>query len=95
MKATLNKFIISFTILIFVGCASHVHTVGTGPQTGSVDTARQYYILALIPLNEVDTGEMAGGAANYEIITEQGFVDILIGGLTGNVVSSRTITVTK
>lgn len=95
MKATLNKIIISFTILLFIGCASHVHTVGSGPQSGSVDSARQYYLMMLVPLNEVDTGAMAAGNGNYEIKTEMGFVDILIQSFTGGFVTSRTVTVTK
>ena len=97
MKATLNKIIISLTILIFVGCSTHVHTIGAGPQTGQVETARQWYILfGSIPLNEVDTGAMAAGASDYEIETTTGFVDILIGVPASYItVSSRTVTVTK
>ena len=39
-----------FLSILFVGCATHVHTVGAGPQTGQVASARQWYILwGLIP----------------------------------------------
>ena len=86
--------------LLIVGCSTHVHTVGAGPQTGLTNTARQYYILyGLIPLNTIDTGEMSGGASDYEIQTQIGPADagiavassIMIGGI----VSSRTVKVTK
>jgi len=95
MKTTVNKIIICLTILLFIGCAAHVHTVGSGPQSGSVDSARQYYIMMLVPLNEVDTNAMAGGNGNYEIKTDLGFVDILIQSFTGGFVTSRTVTLTK
>ena len=83
--------------LFLIGCSTHVHTVGTGPQTGQVETARQWYILwGLMPLNTVDVGAMAGGEANYEIKTSTTALDIIIGipafYVTGK---SRTVTVTK
>lgn len=97
MKTTLNKIIICLTLLLFIGCATHIHTVGTGPQTGEVETARQWYILyGAVPLNEVDTAEMAAGSANYEIETTMSFMDILVGIPASYVtVTSRTVTVTK
>ena len=94
-KAVVLIMIVSSLFLI--GCSTHIHTVGSGPQTGQVETARQWYILfGLIPLNTVDTGSMAGGAANYEIKTSQEALDIIIGiPATYITVQSRTVTVTK
>ena len=71
-----------------------------GPQTGVENTARQYYLLyGLIPLNSIDTDEMAGSAANYEIQTQVGPMDVLINIASAvtiaGIVSSRTVTVTK
>ena len=96
MKKTTNTIMIVLT-LFFVGCSSHVHTVGSGPKTGEVETARQWYILfGKIPLNEVDTNAMAGGAANYEIKTSSEAFDIIVGLPASQLtVSSRTVTVTK
>ncbi|MDO9576918.1 MAG: hypothetical protein Q7J16_03455 [Candidatus Cloacimonadales bacterium] len=49
-----------------------------------------------MPLNEVDTNQMAGGAANYEIKTEQSAMDIIMNLFTSCVtVYSRTVTITK
>ena len=83
--------------LFLIGCSTHVHTVGTGPQTGQVESARQWYILfGLIPLNTVDTGAMVGGAANYEIKTSTEALDIIIGIPASYItVGSRTVTVTQ
>ena len=96
MKKSISVVIITLTFFI-VGCSTHVHTVGTGPQTGQIETARQWYILfGAIPLNTVDTDAMAGGAANYEIQTQTGALDIIIGMPASYItVSSRTVTVTK
>ena len=94
-KAIVMIMIVSSLFLI--GCSTHVHTVGTGPQTGQVESSRQWWILfGLIPLNSVDVGTMAGGATNYEIRTSLAPLDILIGIPAAYItVSSRTVTVTK
>ena len=97
-KAVVMIMIVSSLFLI--GCSTHVHTVGTGPQTGVSNTARQFYLLyGLIPLNSVDTGAMAGGAANYEIQTQVGPMDVVINVASAvaiaGIVSSRSVTVTK
>ena len=97
-KAVVMIMIVSSLFLI--GCSTHFHTVGTGPQTGVSNTARQFYLLyGLIPLNSVDTGAMAGGAANYEIQTQVGPMDLVINVASAvaiaGIVSSRSVTVTK
>ena len=97
-KAVVMIMIVSSLFLI--GCSTHYHTVGTGPQTGVSNTARQFYLLyGLIPLNSVDTGAMAGGAANYEIQTQVGPMDVVINVASAvaiaGIVSSRSVTVTK
>ena len=107
-----NKLIVICLIIsmIFIGCATHVHNIGVGPQIGHKVTARQYYLLwGLVPLNSVDTIEMAGTdingnpIENYEIQTQTGPVDIAITvglgivtiGIGPAIIQSRTITVTK
>ena len=97
-KAVVMIMIVSSLFLI--GCSTHYHTVGTGPQTGVSNTARQFYLLyGLIPINSVDTGAMAGGAANYEIQTQVGPMDVVINVASAvaiaGIVSSRSVTVTK
>ena len=86
--------------LLIVGCSTHVHTIGAGPQSGVTKTARQYYVLwGLVPLNTVDAGAMVGDANNYEIQTQLGPVDVVIGvasfATVGGLVSSRTVKVVK
>ena len=89
--------LVMLTCFLFVGCSTHIHTIGDGSQTGESNSARQWYALfGLVALNEVDVDAMADGAANYEIKTQTGFVDILISGVTQYItVSCRSVTVTK
>lgn len=84
-------------MLLVIGCATHVHKVGKGAQGYDVSNARQWYILwGLVPINEVDTDAMAGGASDYEITTSATVIDILIGAVAGSVtVSSRSVSVRK
>ena len=101
-----KKLIVVFIIIsmLLIGCASHVHNIGTGPEIGHKETARQWYLLyGLVPLNSVDTNEMANSAENYEIQTQTGPIDIAISvglgivtfGIGPAIIQSRTVTVTK
>ena len=97
MKNTVALLIVVVFLLVSVGCTTHIHNVGNGPQTNQVSEARQWYVLwGLVPINEVDTNTMAGKSTNYQIKTEADAIDILIGMVASVVtVSSRTVTVTK
>ncbi|SVC71572.1 uncharacterized protein METZ01_LOCUS324426 [marine metagenome] len=96
--------------ILFVGCATHVHHIGMGPQIGEKITARQWYLFyGLIPINSVNTNKMAGMdmngdfITNYEIQTQTGPTDILIAiglgmitfGAGPAIIQSRTVTITK
>jgi hypothetical protein len=111
----MNNKLITITLIIsmlFISCATHLHTVGHGPQSGVRQVSRQYYIIfGLVPINTVDTIQLAGidmngnPIENYEITTQYTVVDFAIQmGLTiitapigglGGLLSSRTVTVTK
>ena len=98
----MNKKIISLLAVIILisfiaGCAAHIHKVGQGAQGTEKTEARQWYVLwGLVPINEVDTQEMADGVNDYTIKTEHSALDVIINIFTGYVsVISRTVTVTK
>ena len=107
-----NKLITIILIIsmLFVGCATHLHNVGYGPQTGIKVTSRQFYLFyGLVPLNSVDTNKMAGIDSNgnyitdYEIQTQTGLIDfalafglgVLTYGIGPAIIQSRTVTVTQ
>ena len=58
---------------------------------------RQWYVLwGLVPIGEVDSATLAGGATDYTIKTEQNVLDVLINFVTSMAtVYSRTVSVTK
>lgn len=93
-KTLVLIFLFSF---LLTGCMTHMHVVGEGAKQGIVETERQWYALwGLIPINKVDTKEMAKGATNYTIKTEQNALDIIINLATSFVtVYSRTVEVRR
>ena len=97
MKKYVALLLIVVLIISFVGCAAHIHKIGVGAKKGIKTEKRQWYALwGLAPLNEIDTRNMAGDAADYEIKTETSPVDSIINFFTGMITgTSRTVTVTK
>ena len=71
--------------VLMSSCMATMHTVGTGGKgdcksVGQYDAkAKQWYLFwGLLPLNNVDSKSLAGGAQNYTIRTTTSFVDGLI-----------------
>ena len=109
----MNNKLITIALIIsmlFNGCATHLHNVGHGPQTDIKVTSRQFYLFyGLVPLNSVDTNEMAGidlkgnYITDYEIKTQTGPIDIVLAfglglityGIGPAIIQSRTVTVTR
>ncbi|HOL48189.1 MAG TPA: hypothetical protein PK189_08405 [bacterium] len=93
----ITVYVCLFSLLFVMACSTHIHKIGAGAKGGESIEKRQWYALwGLVPINNVDSSEMAGGAANYEIKTEQSPLNIIINFFTGIVtVYSRTVTVTK
>lgn len=86
-----------FGIVVASGCAAHVHVIGNGGSGSEVVEQRQWYVLwGLVPINDVDSAQMAAGASDYTIETEQSALDVVINIFTSLItVYSRTVTVTK
>ena len=56
---------------------------------------RQLWVFSLVPINDVDTHKMAGGATDYEIQTQVDFIDAIVSGFTSGIVTSRSVIVKK
>lgn len=97
MRKAVAIVTLSCMALMFVGCMSHTHIIGKGSQENTRTFERQWYVLfGLVPINNVDTKQMAGDTQNYTIITKQSFVDVVIGAFTGLVsVYPRSVVVVK
>jgi hypothetical protein len=83
--------------LPFAGCYTVNHTIGTGGDT-PVASDRQWYVLwGLVPITNLDGGQMAkakGLTNNYTIQTQANFLDDILNMITGIVsVWGQTITV--
>lgn len=65
-------------------CYTMTHTVGNGAQGGNETEKKQWYALfGLIPINQVDSKQMAQGKTDYVIETKHSFIDVIIGAFTG------------
>jgi hypothetical protein len=83
--------------LALSSCYTMVHTVGDGARGGQVTAQKQWYALyGLVPLNNVNSKTMAGGAENYTIKTEITFIDYVISAFTSWVtITVQTVEVQK
>jgi hypothetical protein len=101
MRNKIQRFVMTtlllFGLLVASGCAAHIHVIGDGGSGTDMVEQRQWYVLwGLVPINDVDTSDMAEGASDYTIQTEQSALDVVINIFTSWVtVYSRTVTVTK
>jgi hypothetical protein len=97
MKKVMAAILLVAFCLVMVGCYTIEHQIGKGSQTGVSMEKKQWFILwGLVPLSDVNTNQMSGGATDYTIKTEQSVVDVVIGIFTSCVtVYPRTVTVTK
>lgn len=65
-------------------CMAVEHTVGQGAQGAQMSAERQWYVLwGLVPINKVNSKEMAGGKADYTVKTEVTPLDVVINAVTG------------
>lgn len=83
--------------ILMTSCFTLEHTVGTGATGAGTEKAVQWYALwGAVPLNNVDSKQMAGGAENYTIKSEHTFGDQVISFFTSIVTINRqTVTVKK
>lgn len=83
--------------VLMTSCFSITHTVGAGAKGSETKEAKQWFALfGLVPINDVDSKAMAGGATDYTINTQRSFVDGLIGIFTGIAsIYPATVKVTK
>ena len=95
---TIKAFLGIFLLVIFLSsCMSLTHVVGSGATSGVTIEKKQWYALwGLVPINEVDSKAMAGGASNYTINSKVKFVDYVISVFTSAVsINLQTVSVQK
>ena len=97
MKTKKSFLGIFLLVLLLSSCMTLTHVVGTGASSSVSLEKKQWYALwGLVPINEVDSKAMAGGASNYTIKSQVKFVDYVISAFTGIVtVNVQTVSVRK
>ena len=100
-KLKLNPVMLLLALAFLLSsCNATMHTVGTGGKgncksPGQYDAKKKqmYLFWGLLPLNKVDSKELAGGAENYTIRTTTSFGDGLIAIPGSYLLGFRTQTV--
>lgn len=98
MKNNLLKLATGMLLCIFLmtSCFTYVSVVGEGAQGNQEVTKWNHYVVyGLAPVGVSDSKAMAGGAENYEVKTEQTFVNGLVAALTFGIYTPTTTTVKK
>ncbi|MBI3872928.1 MAG: hypothetical protein HY304_07635 [candidate division Zixibacteria bacterium] len=96
MKHGIRLVGLFLVVVMLAGCATHIHTIGTGGSGAKMEQRQWYVLWGLVPINNVDSKVMAGSASNYTIKTQMSPIDVVISFFTGIVtVNCRTVTVTK
>lgn len=90
-----KKSFLAIFLLVFMlsSCMTLTHVVGNGGTSGVATEQKQWYALwGLVPVNNVDSKAMAGGASNYTVKSQVKFVDYVISAFT-SVISFNVQTV--
>ena len=96
IRKTVALLLIVVMLFLTAGCTAHIHKIGKGGSGNAIEERQWYILWGLVPINDVDTSEMADGAEDYTITTEYNAIDILICLVAGIVtINSRTVTVEK
>lgn len=97
MKKIKSILLMLVIVMAMTSCYTIEHIVGSGAQGTTVLEKKQWYALwGLIPINEVDSKQMAGGAENYTIKSQIKFVDYIISAFTSAVsITLQTVEVKK
>lgn len=97
MKKIAKIFTVAFAAsMLLTSCYTYTTVVGKGAQSSAEVKEWNHYILfGLAPVGVSDAAEMAGGAKDYTVKTEQSFVNGLVSALTFGLYSPTTTTVTK
>ena len=81
---------------MLTSCYVHTYTVGSGPQTGIKERAKQHnFIFGLASGKTPDHKAMANGAKDYRVTSKHTFVDGLIANLLYGLYTPTTIIVER
>ncbi len=97
MKKTISLFSIVVVVSFMLSsCYTYTVTVGKGPQSNTVVTEMNHYLIyGLAPVAVSDAKTMIGEAENYSVTITHTFIDGLLAAITGGIYTPTTTIVTK
>jgi len=98
MKKSFSKTLglILVSSFLMTSCFTYTSVVGEGAQGNQEVTAWNHYVVyGLAPVSISDSNKLADGAENYEVKTEQTFVNGLISAITFGIYTPTTTTIKK
>ena len=91
--------LLCLTTFLFTSCHTHKHIFGKGaPYNARLTQLDQWYLVwGLVTIGgNVDTKAIVGDAQDYEITTEESFIDCVVNFFIGwTTVSKRTVSIKK
>ncbi len=83
MKCIAKIALVLAISLPLTGCFTFEHQVGEGSTGRTEVESRQWFAFwGLLPMNEVDSQQLAGGATNYKVTTQFTVLDAVISFFT-------------
>ena len=101
IKGIMNKVSVIITILIMSftlsSCFTYTTVVGDGATNKRETNTKwnHYFLWGLAPGNVSNPAELAGDSKNYDVKTEQSFVNGLLSALTLGIYAPTTTTIIK
>ena len=81
---------------LMTSCFTYTSVIGEGAQCNKeVNAWNHYVVYGVAPVSISDSNELADGAENYEVTTEQTFVNGLISAITFGIYTPTTTTIKK
>lgn len=82
-KFTKIVMAVFLSCILLTSCFTTTHVVGAGGSGEPVKAKQWFALWGAVPMNRVNSQQMAGGKTDYTITTTFSFADKLIGIFTG------------
>lgn len=81
MSRTIARIALAASCALLPGCFTFTHTVGRGPQSPiptAVAETQWFALWGLVPLDPIDSKQLAGPVGDYRVTTKFTLVDVVI-----------------
>jgi uncharacterized protein YpmB len=96
LKRSLSAVLFCVVALVCSSCYTQSILVNGGAKGVQEETAQSWYLIAgLVDLSQTNVSAMAKGSNSYTVTFQRTFIDGLIGGILGGLVSPQTVVVKR